>query len=225
MLADLSVALAAIGVGHSIVSGEDDWRLFCDEIVDTHDRSSCHAAPCVKLRDCPNTVRIPVMAAIRNMALLPLLNVSTIRDVPQAGSRSGGNSPSPTLALGLPHPVRVVFLNDVVVYAEDVVELISTAGGEYDMACGMDYEILKFYDTWVARDMSGATMSGWYPYLRDATAQALLRKGEPFRVFSCWNGAVVVPASIIVEDGILFRSWGMQEVRSLHPAANQEEVR
>jgi len=126
--------------------------------------------------------------------------------------------------LGLYNPVMVIFLNDVLLYAEDVVELLLTEDGHYDMACGMDFEQLKLYDTWVARDMSGATFSDWYPYLREGTAQALMRQNKPFRVFSCWNGGVVVPAAYILRDRILFRTWRPSEVRSLHPNTNKNEV-
>jgi hypothetical protein len=126
--------------------------------------------------------------------------------------------------LGLSNPVMVIFLNDVLLYAEDVVELLLTEDGHYDMACGMDFEQLKLYDTWVARDMSGATFSDWYPFLREGTAQALMRQNKPFRVFSCWNGGVVVPAAYILRDRILFRTWRPSEVRSLHPNANKNEV-
>lgn len=49
--------------------------------------------------------------------------------------------------LGLHNPVMVIFLNDVILYAEDVLELLLTEDGHYDMACGMDFEILKVYDT------------------------------------------------------------------------------
>lgn len=79
--------------------------------------------------------------------------------------------------------------------------------------------------SWVARDMSGATFSDWYPYLREGTSQALMRSNHPFRVFSCWNGGVVVPAAYILNDGITFRTWRSGEVRSLHPNADKSEVR
>lgn len=79
--------------------------------------------------------------------------------------------------------------------------------------------------SWVARDMSGATFSDWYPYLREGTSQALMRANHPFRVFSCWNGGVVVPAAYVLHDGITFRTWRSGEVRSLHPNADKSEVR
>jgi hypothetical protein len=34
---------------------------------------------------------------------------------------------------------RVLFSNDVFVEAESIVELLNTKGGDYDMACGLDF--------------------------------------------------------------------------------------
>jgi len=56
----------------------------------------------------------------------------------------------------------VVFLNDIILHASDVIELVSTEDGHYDMACAMDFELFKFYDTWVARDLSGQSFDDWY---------------------------------------------------------------
>ena len=293
LLVSLRRSLEDHKIRHSIVSSNDNWRNFCDRIVDPSDRSACETSICTTLRDCGMNIRIPVMAAIRNMALLPLLGVESAREAalqtqhrqsteaqyksaartkavmgseaddedfeqlqrrPQQqqqqhhdvegdptfsdrrDSRGEGQkkqlpfSPSPANSigegahLGLTKPVLVLFLNDIVAFAEDLLELIATEDGRYDMACAMDFELLKFYDTWVARDMSGNAFSSWYPYIREATAQERLRQGKPFRVFSCWNGAVAVRASFLVHDGIIFRSWGINEPRSLHPNAEKKEV-
>ncbi|RYY34115.1 hypothetical protein EON62_03595 [archaeon] len=276
-LSILRHSLERLGIAHNINSLPGDWRQFCDQIVDATQRIQCQTHGCTTLRSCPVWIRIPLMAAIRNMALLPLLNASSVRE---AASRLAGRTPVPptvgepslnspispfapfvgdpldaarahaaaegssgaagdlpratvqmqslvgsTQHLGLPRPVRVVFLNDVILYAEDVLELIATHNGNYDMACAMDFERLKFYDTWVARDMSGSSFSDWYPFVREAVAQERLRQREPFRVFSCWNGAVVVPAHAITLNGILFRSWMPAELRSLRPRAPPENVR
>jgi len=234
LLVQLGERLRAAGVGHAIVSAPAGWRQFCDQIVDVDDAAACAAAESDVLRDCPNTVRIPVMAAIRNMALLPLFNVTTLGAAPavarrqaELGTGDGINAPPAARTrpsqdsvpqgahLGLRHPVQLIFLNDVVLFAEDIVELVATDGGAYDMACGMDFETLKFYDTWVARDLGGASFSDWYPYVREATAAAAMRAGRPFRVFTCWNGAVTLPAAALTTDGVVFRSWRAGERRSL----------
>jgi hypothetical protein len=301
MLRDLGAQLRKVGVAHSIVSNDDDWRSFCQHIPASETRLACTTHPCVQLRHCPKWIRIPIMAAIRNMALLPLLNATSVLEAAAkiplptsarahasgggggGGAATAGGKRAPATAAGssaaaggwevrtassygserarsaapstvyagvgagagtdafrtpphrwevedevahlpLPRPVRVLFLNDVLLYAEDMVELVLTEDGRYDMACAMDFEQLKFYDTWVARDMAGNSFSDWYPYVREHTAQRLMRQGKPFRVFSCWNGAVVVPASVITQHGVLFRSWHVNERRSAHPDASAAEV-
>lgn len=56
--------------------------------------------------------RIEFLAAVRNLALAPLLE-------------RGGYD-------------RVLFSNDIFVSAESIVELLHTKDGDYDMACGLD---------------------------------------------------------------------------------------
>jgi len=113
--------------------------------------------------------------------------------------------------LGFSEPTFVVFLNDVLFRAADIAELVLTNGGLYDLACAMDFDGFKLYDEWVARDLAGQTLSPWYPFVRDPDAQARLRAGQPFRLYSCWNGAVALPASAIR----LFRSWREDEPPSV----------
>ncbi|KAF7332993.1 hypothetical protein MVEN_02405600 [Mycena venus] len=86
---------------------------------------------------------------------------------------------------------RVLFSNDVFVEAESIVELLDTNGGEYDMACGLDFQQWGLYDIWVIRDHAGRIVSGQWPYFfedRDAMAD------EPVAVFTCWNGIVSISA-------------------------------
>ena len=59
--------------------------------------------------------RIEFLAASRNVPLEPLLEEAT-------GAFD-----------------RVLYSNDVLVSAEAIIELLSTRGGDYDMACGLDF--------------------------------------------------------------------------------------
>ena len=59
------------------------------------------------------TQRIPFLSALRNRVLEPLIE-------------NGGYD-------------KVIFSNDIFVEPETIIELVYTADGEYDMACGMDY--------------------------------------------------------------------------------------
>jgi hypothetical protein len=224
-------ALTLRGIKHSIVSHAASWRELCP-LLEPSIQYSCSSCDAESLRDCLASVRIPVMALLRNLALLPLYNVSNITELnaraaaakaATATSKSHGglsaavSRPDFTAThLGFSLPTYVVFLNDVILYAEDIIELISTEGGQYDLACGMDFDVLQLYDTWVARDLNGATLSGWFPFVRERTAQAKLIAGQPFRVYSCWNGAVALPAAALVDSGLVFRSWTAGEPRSPH---------
>ena len=52
----------------------------------------------------------------------------------------------------------------------------------------------KFYDTWVTRDLKGNFFHFYYPHIRESVGRAAFRRGEPFRIFSCWNGIVIFKA-------------------------------
>jgi hypothetical protein len=90
-------------------------------------------------------IRIPIMAAFRNRALAPLFD-----------AKSHFHDPS----------TLVLFLNDILVTADQLVELMLTNDMEYDMACSMDFESLQLYDIWVARDLHGRHLSRWFPFFR-----------------------------------------------------------
>ena len=133
------------------------------------------------------------------------------------GQAAAGNGPMQPQDgnLGLPHPITVVFVNDVKLKAEHIIGLANTAGGEYDVACALDFALLKLYDTWVIRDVAGRTLSGWWPFLREPETQAMLKAGKPFPVSQCWNGMVALDAASWVGKGLLFRPWQHQEQRGV----------
>ena len=223
----LAADLAAIGVGHTIVSDPDPWGRLCAFVPEELHDECASQAPGLNLRLAEATLRIPLMAAIRNMALLPLFGTSEpsevlktpVWDAASSRRRSSRSAGSPTTTgglnssavsgntaathLGFEAPTVVVFLNDILFRAADVVELVATNRGSFDLACAMDFDGLKLYDEWVARDLAGQTLSPWYPFVREPVAQARIRAGLPFRVFSCWNGAVALPATAVR----LFRGW------------------
>lgn len=86
--------------------------------------------------------RVKVLAELRNQALEPLL------DLHHKGSPIDDTT--------------IVFLNDVAICSEDILELIHQRRyQEADMVCGMDWTSVgpdpTFYDVWIARGMNGDT--------------------------------------------------------------------
>ncbi|KAJ7788860.1 cryptococcal mannosyltransferase 1-domain-containing protein [Mycena olivaceomarginata] len=98
-------------------------------------------------------LRIDFLAATRNLVLEPL----TVH---------GGYD-------------RVLFSNDVFVEAESIVELLETNRGEYDMACGLDFQQWGLYDIWVIRDHLGRIVSGQWPYFSEESGFAAVMANEP----------------------------------------------
>jgi alpha-1,3-mannosyltransferase len=145
--------------------------------------------------------RIARLAALRNMALQPLL------DEPQRYPSSADTT--------------VIFINDVAICPEDILELAHQRrflGA--DMTCAMDWTYAgrdpTFYDVWVARGMNGDSFfeippegnwnSAWNLFWNNADAQAAMLAHRPFQVFSCWNGAVAFTAKPIIEKAVTFRA-------------------
>jgi alpha-1,3-mannosyltransferase len=140
--------------------------------------------------------RIRSLAELRNLALKPLVDA------------------------GYPSNTTVIFLNDVSICMEDILELAhQRIYQSADMVCAMDWGYVgpdpTFYDVWIARDMSGDTFFkipedgnwnfAWNLFWNDAKTRTRFQDGKPFQVFSCWNGAVAFTAKPIVEGKIRFR--------------------
>ncbi|KAL9113896.1 MAG: hypothetical protein Q9227_002030 [Pyrenula ochraceoflavens] len=143
--------------------------------------------------------RIEILASLRNQALSPLTS-------------------NPHLYTT---NTTILFLNDVLPCPDDLLELIHQRHVQSaHMTCGMDWTTLArdptFYDVWVARGMngdaffdiptSGSWDSAWNLFWNDRTTARRLQTGNPFQVFSCWNGAAVFTASPFLKGEISFRA-------------------
>ncbi|KAH7102339.1 cryptococcal mannosyltransferase 1-domain-containing protein, partial [Auriculariales sp. MPI-PUGE-AT-0066] len=117
-----------------------------------------------------NQARIEFLAATRNLALEPLRTMKNF-------------------AHG-----RVLFSNDVFVTAEAVVDLLNMRAGDYDVACGMDFDDFGLYDVWVTRDRLGSLVASVWPFILEPSGRRSIEQNEPAEVFSCWNGITVLPA-------------------------------
>ncbi|KAK7749703.1 hypothetical protein SLS53_000282 [Cytospora paraplurivora] len=142
--------------------------------------------------------RIVSLAKLRNLALQPLLDDSR---------RYSAQS-------------TVVFLNDVAICMEDILELVyqrSLLGA--DMTCAMDWTYVgrdpTFYDVWISRTMNGESFFripedrswdyAWNLFWNDLETRNRYSAHLPFQVFSCWNGAVTFTAEPILKRQVSFR--------------------
>ena len=143
--------------------------------------------------------RIMALAELRNQALQPLIQH------PDSYS----------------HDATVLFINDVSICMEDILELIQQRVYQNaDMTCAMDWTYVgrdpTFYDVWIARGMNGDSFfeipadgswnSAWNLFWNNPKALASYTSHKPFQVFSCWNGATVFTAKPILEQTIKFRN-------------------
>lgn len=147
--------------------------------------------------------RITALAELRNLAIQPLLDSSGDK-----GAASGETT--------------IIFINDVSLCMEDILELIHQRDRlGADMTCAMDWthDVFKdptFYDVWIARSMVGDTFfnlppNGTWDFAHDLFwnhehSRESVRIGQPFQVYSCWNGAIAVTAKPFVDSGVRFRA-------------------
>ncbi|KAH6892933.1 cryptococcal mannosyltransferase 1-domain-containing protein [Thelonectria olida] len=130
--------------------------------------------------------RIPFLARLRNASLQPL------KDMAKQGITYD----------------YVLFLNDVVFNAADVLTLLETNSGDYAAACSLDFgNPPAFYDTFALRDINGnehATQV--WPYFRSFKSRQAMKRSEPVPVTACWNGMVTMPADTFTgDDAVGFR--------------------
>ncbi|KAH7106417.1 cryptococcal mannosyltransferase 1-domain-containing protein [Auriculariales sp. MPI-PUGE-AT-0066] len=142
-----------------------------------------------------NVARVDFLAATRNLALEPLRSRRSF-------------------ARG-----RVLFSNDVYVTAEAMVELLNTRDGDYDIACGMDFDDFGLYDVWVTRDRVGGMVAGVWPFLLEPSGRRSIERNEPAQVFTCWNGIIALRAEPFLPPALrLDNSSSKLSEKPLHPA-------
>ncbi|KAI8310817.1 hypothetical protein K4K59_007944 [Colletotrichum sp. SAR11_240] len=148
--------------------------------------------------------RIRKLAELRNMAIAPLVN-------------------NP---LKYASDTTVLFLNDVSICLEDILELAHQQlylGA--DMTCGFDWTYVgadpTFYDVWISRTIAGDSFfeippdgnwnSAWNIFWNEATSKRRFFDHKPIQVFSCWNGAVAMTARPLLDQLVRFRAPGQGE--------------
>jgi len=151
--------------------------------------------------------RIPRLAALRNLAIQPLLT-------------------TPRSILAPPNETTILFLNDVTPCPDDLLELLHQRRRlNAHMTCAMDWTYVgrdpTFYDMWIARDLNGEAFfevppdgnwnSAWNLFWKNPDAYARYSAHQPFQVFSCWNGATAFTAEPILLEKVTFRGPRLPE--------------
>ena len=120
--------------------------------------------------------RIPYLSGLRNRGLEPLLRMH----------KNAGRTFD-----------KILYLNDVYFEPSDILTLLATNGGHFDVACGIDFHYPPaFYDTFALRDAEGrGPVMATFPYFRSAETRNPILQGVPAPVTSCWNGVLLVDAA------------------------------
>eukprot|EP00898_Chlorokybus_atmophyticus_P004490 jgi/Chlat1/5041/Chrsp329S00830 len=129
--------------------------------------------------------RIDFLADVRNRALDPLFASNTTYD-------------------------KVLFLNDVFFCAEDALVLLlhnaHIASGFDIHSIEWESNRVRYYDTWVGRDIDGAPFDAAPPFSHLASQQARLQAGLPVQVHCTWNGMAALDAALFTEHKVKFRT-------------------
>lgn len=148
---------------------------------------------------------------------------------PKAGGGTSASRPCHPLHQAL-HPLSsssdsydpdttVLFINDVALCIEDILELIhQRVLQKADMTSAMDwiYGGATFYDVWVSRAMNGDEFfeipqsGGWEfaekLFWNNLASRETWEAKKPFQVYACWNGATAFTAKPIMEHKVKFRT-------------------
>lgn len=156
----------------------------------------------------PGQDRMVMLSEIRNHAIMPLLPYL---------SPSGGGA------------AQLVFLNDVITCASDILEVVHQQRLQRgDMVMGTDWNNIdgkaRLYDMWVARGINGGlsyvwdgnsgltpTSPGenWVHDVWSTQNQAIWQRwldGRPFPLYCAWGGMVAFDAALFTKQHLRFRS-------------------
>ena len=100
--------------------------------------------------------------------------------------------------------IKIINFNDIIFTYEEVIKLISTNKEDYDVVCAMDF-YYNFYDNWASVDLNGNSLRHGFPYFINKEAQDQFINTKPIRIFSCWNGLIVINGSPFKDRQIEFR--------------------
>ncbi|KAH8771903.1 family 69 glycosyltransferase [Diaporthe sp. PMI_573] len=144
--------------------------------------------------------RVTSSAEMRNLALQPMLDNTRLYS----------------------EDTTVIFLNDVAICTEDILELAYQRNHlGADMACALDWTYVgrnpTFYDVWASRTLTGESFfrapedkslgEGWNLFWNDHETEGRYGAHLPFQVFSCWSGAVALSADPILYGDMVFRGY------------------
>ncbi|CCO30253.1 Alpha-1,3-mannosyltransferase CMT1 OS=Cryptococcus neoformans var, neoformans serotype D (strain JEC21 / ATCC MYA-565) GN=CMT1 PE=1 SV=1 [Rhizoctonia solani AG-1 IB] len=138
---------------------------------------------------------------------------------------------------------NVLWLNDVFHCHTDVLELLlQKQKQDAVQACALDFGPRGLiYDRWVLRNMRGRPFYNYsdlvdffssditkkprpmvLPLAEDAHDKAALEKGDPFQVFSCWNGITALSASVFAPPVSLRFRTALNDANSTDGVTDKE---
>jgi len=108
---------------------------------------------------------------------------------------------------------EIVYLSDTFFCASDVIRLLRHENAS--IKCGLDLAVehgtARFYDTWVAHDITGSSFSNEFPFVQGEISQMRMKLRNAFQVSSCWNGLTILRASVFKLGARFRRSLDVAE--------------
>ena len=103
---------------------------------------------------------------------------------------------------------KMIFIgHEVFYFYQDIIKLIGTNKGDYDIVCPITYERGIFdRKSWYGID--GKMFNKIYPFVKDRNAIDIILNEELLRVFSCGKGLVITKALPFKDKKIKFRPTG-----------------
>ena len=107
---------------------------------------------------------------------------------------------------------KIIFIDDEVYYFyQDIIKLIGTNKGDYDIVCPLTLE-RGLFDRKVWYGIDGTLFNKIYPFAKDRNAIDIILNEEILRVFSCGKGIIITKALPFKDKKIKFRPSGNKDL-------------
>ena len=107
---------------------------------------------------------------------------------------------------------KIIFIdNEVYYFYQDIIKLIGTNKGDYDIVCPFTLE-RGLFDRKVWYGIDGVLFNKIYPFAKDRNAIDIILNEEILRVFSCGKGIVITKALPFKDKKIKFRTSGNEKL-------------
>ena len=100
---------------------------------------------------------------------------------------------------------RIIFIENAYFKYEEIIKLIGTNKGNYDLVCGLHLNKRLIYpDYYIGID--GKIFENKFPFTKDQIARNLILNKEYLRMYSCWSGVICMKSLPFKNKNLFFKN-------------------